>query len=238
MVARFLIFSNFEIQLNWYYVRIIFSECFPRSGVDITTVNPPPPIFFSIFEAGDGGGGVTLNIIYGGGALNVDQLLTYCSTPILKHFTLHRIKIKFFQFFQYYFFGGRALNVDKLLTFCSIPMLKHFKLLHTFLPLREVSLKIGGGGGRGVVARFSIFSNFEIPLNWYYVRIIFSECFPRSGVDITTVNPPKNIFRHFFKRGMGVEGSVSSFPNVSQGLDIRYYHRNSLKKIYFFKRFK
>ena len=30
--------------------------------------------FFSIFEAGDGGGGVTLNIIYGGGALNVNQL--------------------------------------------------------------------------------------------------------------------------------------------------------------------
>ena len=58
---------------------------------------------------------------------------------------------------------GRALNVDKLLTFCSIPMLKHFKLLHTFLPLRELPLKFGGGGG--VVARFSNFSNFEIQLN-------------------------------------------------------------------------
>ena len=28
-------------------------------------------------------------------------------------------------------------------------MLKHFKLLHTFLPLRELPLKIGGGGGGG-----------------------------------------------------------------------------------------
>ena len=56
----------------------------------------PPQFFFSIFEAGDGGGRVTLNIIYGGGALNVDQLLTYCNTPILKHFTLYRIVLSTF----------------------------------------------------------------------------------------------------------------------------------------------
>ena len=112
----------------------------------------PPKFFFSIFEAGDGGGGVTLNIIYGGEALNVDQLLTYCSTPILKHFTLYRIVLSNFT--------GSATkcgsNYDSL-------------IVHT--------------------VAFPV-SNFEIQLNWYYVRIIFSECFPRSGVDITTVNPP------------------------------------------------
>ena len=48
-------------------------------------------ICLQFFKRG-GGGGVTI-IIYNlwGGALNVDQFLTYCSTPILKHFKLHRM---------------------------------------------------------------------------------------------------------------------------------------------------
>ena len=44
-------------------------------------------------------------------------------------------------------------------------MLKYFELLHTFLPLREVPLKIGGDGGGGGGRQIFNFSNFEIQLN-------------------------------------------------------------------------
>ena len=93
VVARFLFFFKFWNPIELILCPYHLFRMFPK--VDITTVNPPK-FFFSIFEAGDGGGGVTLNIIYGGGALNVDQLLTYCSTPILKHFTLYRIVLSTF----------------------------------------------------------------------------------------------------------------------------------------------
>ena len=43
----------------------------------------------------------------------------------------------------------------------------------------------GGGGGVGL--------DFEIQLI-LYVRITFSKCFPRSGVDISTISARKFIF--------------------------------------------
>ena len=136
VVARFLFFFKFWNPIELILCPYHLFRMFPK--VDITTVNPPK-FFFSIFEAGDGGGGVTLNIIYGGGALNVDQLLTYCSTPILKHFTLYRIVLSTFTGSATKvgrWGGGRQivkfLNIKILLTICLYHLFRIFSKIRSW----------------------------------------------------------------------------------------------------------